>query len=180
MSWVQWAARVTLLADQPLPQPSIFFFTKERFEFLNAIYNGCLCVCCVYVYVCVSESEHAVVASGIGDPDRSPTRAGFHHDEVTLVLLVLNSLSNYIQSYAHYSCCGFRTELRLHLCMCVCVYNFFFCPFDLYFTNLLSRRISFILLSYFFSSFFSVLFSLGKDIQRYVCSTKEIAAQSQK
>lgn len=35
-----------------------------------------------------------------GDPDRSPTRAGFHHDEVTLVLLVLNSLSNYIQSYA--------------------------------------------------------------------------------
>jgi hypothetical protein len=32
--------------------------------------------------------------------DRSSTRAGFHHDEVTLVLLVLNSLSNYIQSYA--------------------------------------------------------------------------------
>lgn len=33
-----------------------FFFTKERFEFLNAIYNGCLCVCCVYVLrVCVRE-----------------------------------------------------------------------------------------------------------------------------
>lgn len=48
--------------------------------------------------MCVCVKERAVVASR--DPDRSSTRAGFHHDEVTLVLLVLNSLSNYIQSYA--------------------------------------------------------------------------------
>lgn len=62
---------------------------------------------CVCETVCLSaclrmcqRAGHAVVASCDGDPDWSPTRAGFHHDEVTLVLLVLNSLSNYIQSYA--------------------------------------------------------------------------------
>lgn len=65
-----------------------------------------MCTCFVAhmharVYVCVCVCQKAdVVASGGGNPDQSPTRAGFHHDEVTLVLLVLNSLSNYIQSYA--------------------------------------------------------------------------------
>lgn len=52
--------------------------------------------------------------------DCSSTRAGFHHDEVTLVLLVLNSLSNYIQSYAHIipAANWFRTELCLQVYPC--------------------------------------------------------------
>lgn len=37
-----------------------FSFTKKRFEFLNAIYNVCVCVS-------VSESGRAVVASSGGD-----------------------------------------------------------------------------------------------------------------
>lgn len=59
--------------------------------------------------VCVSESERVVAAiTQLGKI--VPTRAAFHHDEVTLVLLVLNSLSNYtyIQSHDHHiiTCCG--------------------------------------------------------------------------
>lgn len=57
-----------------------------------------------------------------------PTRAAFHHDEVTLVLLVLNSLSNYtyIQSHDHHiiTCCGLVLyEQRL---ICFVFFLFFF------------------------------------------------------
>lgn len=111
MSWVQWTARarLTIAAVQPLPprfygvfsflqkSASGFVFLLSCLFLLNAIYttevsvaerepaDRCCCCCCCIVAVVV---------------DRSSTRAGFHHDEVTLVLLVLNSLSNYIQSYA--------------------------------------------------------------------------------
>lgn len=43
----------------------------------------------------MSESGRTVVSSSRGDQNRSRTCAGFHYDEVTLVLLVLNNLSNY-------------------------------------------------------------------------------------
>lgn len=34
---------------------NLFFFTKERFKFLNAIYNGFVCIYVVCMYVCMCQ-----------------------------------------------------------------------------------------------------------------------------
>lgn len=119
----------------------------------------------------VSESGRAVVASSGGDFNRSPTRAGFHHDEVTLVLLVLNSLSNYIQSYARI----ISAAVSYGICAYICVSVFF--PFrsvsyELLSWNLLCFRIN------FFRFFF--LFSLGNDIQCLLCVPRKKSPHSPK
>lgn len=64
-----------------------------------------VCVYIICVYVCVSESGRAVAAKQVADGDRyrSPTRAGFHHDEVTFVsylyLIVYQIIYPVIHSY---------------------------------------------------------------------------------
>lgn len=107
-------------------------------------------MCCVYAFcVYVSESGHTVVASSGGDLDRSPTRAGFHHDEVTLVLLVLNSLSNYIQSYARIIPAAVSYGICAYICVC-------------FFLSICILRIAileFTLLSHYFFRSFSFFFS---------------------
>lgn len=79
-------------------------------------------VVCMCVRVCARERACGSSKWHFGDPDRSPTRAGFHHDEVTLVLLVLNSLSNYIQSYAHIIPAAGFVRNCAYICVYVCVY----------------------------------------------------------
>jgi len=103
----------------------------------------CLCLC-LCMCVCVSESGRAVVANTGGDPDQSPTRAGFHHDEVTLVLLVLNSLSNHIQSYARIvPRCGFvRNCAYISAYVRVFCFLFFFVFLFLLFLSICILRIA--------------------------------------
>lgn len=56
----------TFLADQPLPQPStFFFFTKERFRISKCNIQR-MYICNVLLCIRVSESERAVVASSGG------------------------------------------------------------------------------------------------------------------
>lgn len=111
----------------------------------------------VRVYVYVSESGRAVVAS-VGDNLDHRHAPGFHHDEVTLVLLVLNSLSNYIQSYARIIPAADSYGIAptsVYVCLC----RFSFCILRIVSISeldLFCLRINFFLFLFLFRFFFCV------------------------
>lgn len=176
MSWVLMnGARVTISRKSTTTAATIHRFTKQRFGFLNAIYNesvslcayNCLYVCargCVCVCVCVRER-----ACGSGQwqrvvIDRSPTRAGFHHDEVTLVsylyLIVYQIIYPVIHSYS--SCRGSCTRNCAYICVFFVFFLFLFSLICIL-RNLLFYYRNLLLLS--ISLFLS---SLGKDIHNVI------------
>lgn len=135
----------------------------------------CVCVCVVYIIMCIcviySENGRAVVAGG--DRSVANTRRLSSWWGNTCLLLVLNSLSNYISSHTFilFLLRFLHAKLRLHLCV------FFFSCF---LWSVFLRICYFIIEICFCSSLF--LSSLRKDIHNVirVYSTKKIAAQSQR
>lgn len=103
----------------------------------------CVCVCVVYIIMCIcviySENRRAVVAGG--DRSVANTRRLSSWWGNTCLLLVLNSLSNYISSHTFilFLLRFLHAKLRLHLCFFLFLFSLI-CTFtDLlfYYRNLL-------------------------------------------
>lgn len=113
-------ARITISQKSTTIAATIHYFTKALRIFKCNIQWKCsrvyVCMCMrVRVYQRAGMRQRLIIADG--DRWWSPTRAGFHHDEVTLVSYLYLIVCQIIYPVIHsYSSCGSCTRNCAYIC----------------------------------------------------------------